>query len=65
MAFGSALLVAPQMCLVGFTVVFLHDSRGLSAGAAAVVLATIQLLGIGGASPPAAGRTSSRAESPR
>ena len=48
MAFGSALLVAPQMCLVGFTVVFLHDSRGMSAGAAAIVLATIQLLGIGG-----------------
>ncbi len=48
MAFGSALLVAPQMCLVGFTVVFLHDSRGMTAGAAAVVLATIQLLGIVG-----------------
>jgi sugar phosphate permease len=48
MAFGSALIVAPQMCLVGFAVVFLHDSRGLSAGAAAAVLATIQLFGIGG-----------------
>jgi sugar phosphate permease len=48
MALGSGLIVAPQMCLVGFTVVFLHDSRGLSAGAAAAVLATIQLLGIGG-----------------
>jgi sugar phosphate permease len=48
MALGSALVVAPQMCLVGFTVVFLHDSRGLSPGAAAAVLASIQLLGIGG-----------------
>ena len=48
MAFGSALIVAPQMCLVGFTVVFLHDSRGVTAGAAAAVLATIQLFGIGG-----------------
>ncbi len=48
MAFGSALIVAPQMCLIGFTVVFLHDSRGVGAGAAAAVLATIQLLGIGG-----------------
>ena len=48
MAVGSALLVAPQMCLVGFAVVFLHDRRGMSAGSAAVVLASIQLLGIGG-----------------
>jgi sugar phosphate permease len=47
MACGSALIVAPQICLVGFAVVFLHG-RGMSAGAAAAVLAAIQLLGIGG-----------------
>lgn len=46
MAVGSGLIVAPQMCVVGFTVVFLHDRRGLSAGAAALVLAAIQLFGI-------------------
>jgi hypothetical protein len=35
------------MCVVGFTVLFLHDSRGLSPSAAAAVLAVVQLLGIG------------------
>ena len=44
---GAALVVAPQMCVVGFTVLFLHDRRHLSAGAAAAVLAVVQLLGIG------------------
>jgi sugar phosphate permease len=47
-AFGSALVVAPQMCVVGFTVLLLHDHRGLSAGRAALVLALVQLLGIVG-----------------
>lgn len=47
MAVGSGLIVAPQMCVIGFTVVFLHDRRGLGAGAAALVLAAMQLLGIG------------------
>ena len=46
MSVGSALVLAPQMCVVGFTVVFLHDRRGMSAGAAAGVLAVIQALGI-------------------
>jgi len=45
-AFGSALVVAPQMCVVGFTVLFLHDHRGMSAGRAASVLACVQLLGV-------------------
>ena len=45
---GSALVVAPQMCVVGFTVLFLHDRRGLSPGHAAAVLAVVQLLGIVG-----------------
>ena len=43
---GSALVLAPQMCVVGFTVLFLHDRRGLSPGHAAAVLAVVQLLGI-------------------
>jgi sugar phosphate permease len=46
LALGSALVVAPQMCVVGFTVLLLHDHRGLSAGHAAAVLALVQLLGI-------------------
>jgi sugar phosphate permease len=46
-ALGSALVVAPQMCVVGFTVLLLHDHRGLSAGRAAGVLALVQALGIG------------------
>ena len=51
--------VAPQMCVVGFTVLLLHDHRGLSPGRAAAVLAVVQALGIGGAhQPPGAGRTS-------
>jgi sugar phosphate permease len=43
---GSALVLAPQMCVVGFTVLLLHDQRGLSPGHAAAVLAVMQLLGI-------------------
>ncbi len=47
MSIGSALVLAPQMCVIGFTVVFLHDHRGLGEGKAAAVLAVTQLLGIG------------------
>ena len=47
-AVGSALVVAPQMCVVGFTVLLLHDHRGVTAGRAAAVLAVMQLLGIAG-----------------
>ena len=47
LASGSALVVAPQMCVVGFTVLFLHDRRGMSTSAAAAVLAVVQLLVIG------------------
>jgi sugar phosphate permease len=46
MSVGSALVLAPQMCVVGFTVLFLHEQRGLSTGAAAAVLAAVQALGI-------------------
>jgi nitrate/nitrite transporter NarK len=43
---GSALVLAPQMCVVGFTVLFLHEQRGLSTAEAGYVLAAMQLLGI-------------------
>ena len=45
LAAGSALLVVALSGLVGFTVVYLHDERGWSAGAAAAVLATMQVGG--------------------
>src|SRR4051812_973127 len=47
-AVAGALIVAPQMCVVGFMVLLLHDHRGLSAGLAAAVLALVQALGIAG-----------------
>ncbi len=46
MSVGSALVLAPQMCVVGFTVLFLHEQRGMSESAAAAVLAVVQALGI-------------------
>jgi sugar phosphate permease len=45
---GSALVLAPQLCVGGFTVVYLHEEHGLSTGAAAAVLAVTQLLAVGG-----------------
>ncbi len=45
---GSALVLAPQNCVLGFAVLFLHDHRGLSPGAAAAVLAVVQALGVPG-----------------
>ena len=47
-SFGSALVIAPQMCVVGFTVLLLHDHRGLGEGRAAAVLAVVQVLGMAG-----------------
>ena len=58
---GSALVLAPQMCVVGFTVLFLHDRRGLSPGSAAAVLAVVQALGVAGRI--AAGRWSDQVRS--
>lgn len=46
LAGGSAFMLAPQMCLVGFTVLFLNERRGVSAGSAAAVLAVVQALGV-------------------
>jgi len=48
LSIGSALVLAPQLCVAGFAVLFLHESRGVSASAAAAVLAVMQLLAIGG-----------------
>jgi len=45
---GSALVIAPQLCVGTFTVVFLEDHRSFTTGAAAAVLAVTQLLAIGG-----------------
>jgi sugar phosphate permease len=45
---GSSLILAPQLCVAGFAVLFLHEQRGLSEGAAAAVLALMQLLAVGG-----------------
>jgi sugar phosphate permease len=43
---GSSLLLVGQIAVIGFVVLFLHEERGLSPGAAAAVLAVIQVLGI-------------------
>lgn len=48
LSIASALLLAPQLCVSGFTVLYLHDSRGLSDGDAAAVLAVTQLVAIAG-----------------
>ncbi len=45
LAGGSALLGAPQICLVGFLVVFLHERREWSAGSAALLFALLGILG--------------------
>jgi sugar phosphate permease len=45
---GSALVLAPQLCVAGFAVVFLHDRRGLSTSHAAAVLAVMQALAVAG-----------------
>ena len=41
---ASGLYVVAQVALIGFVVLFLHEERGLSAGAAAAVLAAVQVL---------------------
>jgi len=53
---GSGLYVVPQLAVIGFVVLFLHDERGWSAGAAAVVLACVQVAA--GVARIAAGRWS-------
>jgi sugar phosphate permease len=41
---GSSLYLVAQLAITGFLVLFLHDERGLSAGAAAGVLAGVQVV---------------------
>jgi len=48
LSFGSALVIAPQLCVTGFAVVFLHDHRALTAASAARVLAVMQVGAIAG-----------------
>jgi sugar phosphate permease len=48
LSLGSALLIAPQLCVAGFTVLYLHERRGMSAGGAAAVLAAMQAIAVGG-----------------
>lgn len=48
LSIGSSLLLAPQLCVAGFAVLYLHDRRGMSAGAAAAVLAVMQALAVAG-----------------
>ena len=55
---GSTLYLAGQFAVLGFVVLFLHEHRGFSNGAAAGVLAGIQVLG--GVARIAAGRWSDR-----
>ena len=55
---GSTFYVVTQISVLGFLVLFLHDSRGVSNGAAAVALAVTQILG--GVMRIAAGRWSDR-----
>jgi len=57
---GSGLFVCAQAAVIGFTVLFLHDERGLSVAAAAGVLALIQVLA--GIARIAIGRRSDRLE---
>lgn len=48
LSIGSSLLLAPQLCVAGFAVLYLHDVRGMSAGAAGAVLAVMQALAVAG-----------------
>lgn len=48
LSLGSSLVLAPQLCVAGFAVLYLHERRGLTDGRAAAVLAVMQLLAIGG-----------------
>jgi sugar phosphate permease len=47
LAGGSALYLTAQIAVTGFVVLFLHEHRGVSAHAAAALLAGINVLGIG------------------
>lgn len=44
LSLASGLYLVAQVAVIGFVVLFLHDERGFSAGAAAAVLAVVQVL---------------------
>lgn len=46
LAAGGALMVEPQVCLVGFFVLFLHGQRNMTTAGAASALAVLNVLGI-------------------
>lgn len=46
LSLASTLLLWPQMCVVGFIVLFLHDRRGVGVAHAAAALAAVQILGM-------------------
>jgi sugar phosphate permease len=48
LSLGSSMLLAPQLCVAGFTVLYLHERRGMTPGAAGAVLAVMQALAIAG-----------------
>jgi sugar phosphate permease len=58
LAVASGLLVVSQAAVIGFVVLFLHEERGMDEVAAGVVLAVIQVIGVG--LRVAAGRWSDR-----
>ncbi len=58
LSLGSSFYVATQISLLGFLVLFLHDQRGVSTGAAAAAFAVTQVFG--GVARIAAGRWSDR-----
>jgi sugar phosphate permease len=47
LAAASSLLLVPQVCVIAFLVLFLHEHEGVSTVAAAGVLAAVNVLGIG------------------
>ena len=47
MGLGAGMYVTAQVAITGFVVLFLHEHRGVSAGAAAALLALVNVLGIG------------------
>jgi MFS family permease len=65
LSFGSSLVIAPQLCVVGFTVLLLHERRGLTTSAAAAASPSCSSSRSVRGSAPDAGPTSSEAGSAR
>ena len=66
LSIGSALVLAPQLCVAGFAVLFLHEQpRGLGERRRSGARGDAAARGSAGASPPGAGRTSRAAASAR